>query len=107
MIWNNRIISKDHGQSKGGTLYGLFEVFYNSRGKVETCTKEPAFGWFESPKELKQCLSLMMKDANRKNGILRYEDMGDLNSQKSPLALKPKTLSKKLGKSYTKLLQKL
>ncbi len=55
--------------------YGIFEVFYTKKGKVEGYTQDPECGWYDSPTELIKSLELMLKDAKKySKKVLTYKD---------------------------------
>ena len=66
MTWNYRIV-KYRGQHKGKrwTMYGIREVYYNSKGKADgyTASDKPVTG--ETPHEVLEILSMMLRDAIR------------------------------------------
>lgn len=54
-------------------LYGLHEVYYDEKKRVDGWTKEAMFGYFESVDELMACLKQMRRDAKRsKKDVLDY-----------------------------------
>ena len=65
MTWNYRIVKVKDG-------YGLYEVYYNEKGKPYTRTERP-FAWGDSPEEVLSDLRRMIEDATRQTVL---DDMG-------------------------------
>lgn len=71
MSWNYRIFR--HRHEKGDT-YALHEAYYNKKGKCDGWTVEPMTPHTDSPFELLEMLTIMLRDITKSYGdILEYE----------------------------------
>ena len=62
MSWNYRIFKRKYDNE---TMYELHETFYDDEGKLDSWSKEPEYGPYESVDELIDDLDLMLDDAKR------------------------------------------
>ncbi len=66
MTWNHRVIRREYkSETYEETLYGIYEVFYNSDGSIFAYTENPANPEAETPKDLKEILEWMLKSLDK------------------------------------------
>lgn len=83
MSWNYRLIR--HRSRRNGideTWYGLHEVYYDKKGKMNLWAPDPEVQG-ESPKEVVATLAAMLRDATKDVPILREKEMPGSRNKKA------------------------
>lgn len=74
MSWNYRIIAKPvECMNDVCTLYGIAEIYYDEDGVMIGHTEESVVGWFSSPKDLIEMLTIMLEEAKADHPIVDYQ----------------------------------
>lgn len=71
MKWNYRVFSK---KINGRTYYYLKETYYNDSGEIDSVLEEPETGYWNSVKELRDSLEMMLNDVNKYESRILNED---------------------------------
>jgi len=82
--WNHRIIKRnypneDYPTAPKATIYGVFEVYYDDKGLMHSCSIEPVVIIGDSVEEAKDTLGLIIK-AFRKP-VINYDDIPEKGAQ--------------------------
>jgi len=68
-FWDYRILKRTY--STGEIGYGIYEVFYNGKGKPIMCTEDPCGAYGDTIEELQQDLKWMLEALNQP--VLDYD----------------------------------
>lgn len=71
MTWNHRLIRRKDG--RGQDYYGIYEVYYDERGRIYACTQDPVAVVGESPDGASELHAMMIEAFVRP--ILDYDDI--------------------------------
>ena len=63
--WNYRLVSLDKGSKTSLPRIGIYEVYYDNKGKIIASTEEPEVGYFDNREDLIAYLETLLKDAKR------------------------------------------
>lgn len=56
--WNHRLLKRD---TKHGTIFGVYEVYYNSDGSIYAMTERPVELTGESPEDIEQEIQMILR----------------------------------------------